>query len=53
MIVGEGWIGELVNVAVTGKDVGVVVGTSTVGVGEAGKEVLVDWIVDGIEVTVA
>lgn len=53
VIVGEGWVGKLVNVTVGGKDVDVAVGIPTVGVGEAGKEVLVGWIVDGINVAVA
>ena len=40
-------------VKVAGKDVGVVVGTMTVGVGVAGIDVSVVWMVDGIEVVVA
>lgn len=53
VIVGEGWIGVLVNVTVVGREVGVAVGTPAVAVGEAGTDVLVGWIVDGIEVVVA
>ena len=43
----------LVKVGVDGKAVGVALGTSTVGVGEAGAGVWVGWIVDGIKVAVA
>ena len=52
VMVGEGWIGVLVNVAVAGKDVGVAV-TPKVGVGEAGMDVWVAWSVGEIEVAVA
>jgi hypothetical protein len=42
-----------VDVAVDGNDVGVAVGSPTVGVGEAGKDVVVAWLVGAIEVAVA
>lgn len=51
-MVGEGWTGVLVTVAVVGLDVGVAV-TPKVGAGEAGKDVVVAWAVGGIEVVVA
>ena len=49
VIVGEGWFGVLVNVAVAGMDVGVAE-PPKVGFGEAGKDVLVAWSVGETEV---
>ena len=53
MTVGESGMAVLVKVGVDGRVVGVALGTSTVGVGEAGTNVLVGWVVGGIEVAVA